>query len=232
MVRRLRPARLRSSSLCPCNLPNGPPTYRQTEPRRRLRRECGGDKGPVNGVAPPRFTIIFLQRGGYLGGREGGRRGSLSLLPFPLSSLSVPFFDRVCTSPPPPPPFLPSNPDSRAAGARGRPRFIRLCVQFTRNYHVLVINHYRDYRPTTRRDRCVVSASRNFNFDRPIARPLITLDNDCVTGINYDGRSLLDFSAVSARPRPTETPYNDSLPPSLSLSVSRTPRYLFLTLPS
>lgn len=44
------------------------------------------------------------------------------------------------------------------------------------------------------------SASRNFNFHRPISRPLITLDNDCVTGINY-GRSLLDFSAHRTVPK-------------------------------
>lgn len=66
------------------------------------------------------------------------------------------------------------------------------------------------------------SASRNFNFHRPISRPLITLDNDCVTGINY-GRSLLDFSARRTVPElgppKTTTP---SLPLSpLSLSLSR-----------
>lgn len=54
-----------------------------------------GDEGPVNGVAPPRFTIIFLPRGGQRE-RERERGASLSLPLFPLRSVP-PFFDRVCT---------------------------------------------------------------------------------------------------------------------------------------
>lgn len=60
------------------------------------------------------------------------------------------------------------------------------------------------------------SASRNFNFHRPISRPLITLDNDCVTGINY-GRSLLDFSAHRTVPK-LGPPKRRTTTPSLPLS--------------
>lgn len=62
---------------------------REDDSKPRRRERGGDDEGPVNGVAPPRFTIIFLPRGGPRERGRGRREASLSLPLFPLRS--VPF---------------------------------------------------------------------------------------------------------------------------------------------
>ena len=104
---------------------------REDDSKPRRRERGGDDEGPVNGVAPPRFTIIFLPRGGPREReREGEERGLVKppSLSTPFRSVP-PFLDRVCTHHlfPRRIPIPPSG-GGGGGGARGRPLTARRAV--------------------------------------------------------------------------------------------------------